>query len=118
MSEENVSKLRGRKQKSLEEEIAAQREKLRKLEERHKEQQRKERERNQKAVMELIKSEKLDTVPAEVWRDAMPKIKALLVVENDDQQQQDHIQQSASESANVVSQPQVAFSTNHQTTSP
>jgi Spy/CpxP family protein refolding chaperone len=54
----------GRKAKTLDEEIAAQREKLRKLEERQREQQRKERERNQKAVMELIKTERLDAVPS------------------------------------------------------
>ena len=72
MSSETTNPKSGRKAKTLDEEIAAQREKLRKLEERQREQQRKERERNQKAVMELIKTER---------REAMPKIKALLVVD-------------------------------------
>ena len=70
----------GRKARTLEEEIAAQREKLKKLEDRQREQQRKERERNQKAVLELIKAEKLDAVSAEQWRSAMPAIKSALLV--------------------------------------
>jgi Spy/CpxP family protein refolding chaperone len=82
MSSEKTNPKSGRKIKTLDEEIAAQREKLRKLEERQREQQRKEREKNQKAVMELIKTERLDAVPSELWREAMPKIKALLVVES------------------------------------
>lgn len=81
MSSETTNPKSGRKAKTLDEEIAAQREKLRKLEERQREQQRKERERNQKAVMELIKTERLDAVPSDLWREAMPKIKALLVVD-------------------------------------
>ncbi len=81
MSSETTNPKPGRKAKTLDEEIAAQREKLRKLEERQREQQRKERERNQKAVMELIKTERLDAVPSDLWREAMPKIKALLVVD-------------------------------------
>lgn len=81
MSRETTNPKSGRKAKTLDEEIAAQRDKLRKLEERQREQQRKERDRNQKAVMELIKAERLDVVPSDLWREAMPKIKALLVVE-------------------------------------
>ena len=81
MSSKMTNPKSGRRAKTLDEEIAAQREKLRKLEERQREQQRKERERNQKAVMELIKTERLDTVPSDLWREAMPKIKALLVVD-------------------------------------
>lgn len=81
MSSETTNRKSGRKAKTLDEEIAAQREKLRKLEERQKEQQRKEREKNQKAVMELIKTERLDAVPSDLWREAMPKIRALLVVD-------------------------------------
>lgn len=81
MSSESTTNKAGRKAKTLDEEIASQRDKLRKLEERQRDQQRKEREKNQKAVMELIKTERLDAVPSDLWREAMPKIKALLVVE-------------------------------------
>lgn len=71
----------GRKPKSLDAEIAAAEAKLRKLQDRQKEQQKKERDKNQKAVLELIKAEKLDTVSPELWSRAMPKIKALLTTE-------------------------------------
>ena len=81
MSSETTNPKSERKAKTLDEEIAAQREKLRKLGKQQREQQRKERERNQKAVMELIKTERLDTIPSNLWREAMPKIRALLVVD-------------------------------------
>ena len=70
----------GRKVRTLDEEIAAQREKLKKLEDKQREIQRKDREKNQKAVLELIKAEKLDTISADQWRAAMPAIKAALLV--------------------------------------
>lgn len=70
----------GRKVRTLDEEIAAQREKLKKLEDKQRELQRKDREKNQKAVLELIKAEKLDTVSADQWRAAMSAIKAALLV--------------------------------------
>lgn len=81
MEAETASARTARKARTLDEEIAHQREKLRKLEERQREQQRRERERNQKAVLELIKSERLDTVPAERWGAVMPRLKALLAVD-------------------------------------
>ena len=68
MDAETASARTARKARTLDEEIAHQREKLRKLEERQREQQRRERERNQKAVLDLIKAERLDTVPADRWR--------------------------------------------------
>ena len=81
MMMESISKIKSeRKARSLDEEIAAQKEKLKKLEERQREQQRKERERNQKAVLDLIKAEKLDSVSAEQWRLAMPAIKSALLL--------------------------------------
>lgn len=82
MNSESTTNKLVRKVKTLDEEIAAQREKLRKLEERQREQQRKEREKSQKAVMELIKAERLDLISFEIWREAMPQIKALLVVDS------------------------------------
>lgn len=70
-----------KKPKSLEDEIILQREKLKKLEERHKEQQRKEKEKNQKAVIELIKAEKLDLIEIARWRLALPTIAKALKLE-------------------------------------
>ena len=77
----NASVGTARKARMLDEEIAHQREKPRKLEERQCEQQRRERERKLKAVLELIKAERLDMAPAECWRAVMPRLMALLVVE-------------------------------------
>ena len=54
MSSETTNPKSGRKAKTLDEEIAAQREKLRKLEERQREQQRKEREADAFALCALI----------------------------------------------------------------
>ena len=83
MEAQTVTVKTARKARTLDEEIAHQREKLRKLEERQREQQRREREKNQKAVLELIKAERLDTVPADRWRAVMPRLKALLAVDQE-----------------------------------
>ena len=74
----NTSKPRGRKARSLQEEIAAAAEKLRKLQERQKEIERKAVARNQKAVSELIAAHRLDGIPVEHWRQAIEEIKASL----------------------------------------
>lgn len=79
MDTQQTTKPRGRKARTLQEEITATAEKLRKLQERQKEIERKERARNQKAVLELIKSEKLDSIPIEQWRQAIETIKAALL---------------------------------------
>lgn len=68
----------GRVSRSLDEEIEFQREKLRKLEARKKEEDRKTRERNQRGILQLIASEGLDDVGVEAWKNAMPQIKAAL----------------------------------------
>lgn len=67
-----------RKKKSLEEEIELQRKKLKLLEEKQREQQKKWREKNQKSIFELIRSEKLDVVEIERWQEMLPKLKTLL----------------------------------------
>ena len=74
----NTSKPRGRKARSLQEEIAAAAEKLRKLQEHQKEIERKALARNQKAVSELIAAHRLDGIPVEHWRQAIEEIKASL----------------------------------------
>ncbi len=83
MTDPKISQKSTKKVKTLDEQISAQREKLRKLEDAQKEQLRRERERNQRAVLELIKSERLDAVSPDLWRKAMPKIKSLLLVDED-----------------------------------
>jgi hypothetical protein len=79
---EKISKKTVRQKKSLEEEIALQREKLKRLEDKHREQQRKWREKNQKSVLELIRSEKLDLVEIEKWQEIIPNLKTLLAAES------------------------------------
>ena len=64
-----------RKPRTLEETIAEQREKLKKLEDKQREQIRKEREKTAKAVIELIRSEKLDLIDIEKWKTALPIVK-------------------------------------------
>ncbi|WP_459203497.1 hypothetical protein ACQVRV_00130 (plasmid) [Ralstonia pseudosolanacearum] len=71
-----------RKVRSLDEEIARASEKLQALQDRKRQQDKREREKNQKAVLELIKAERLDAVSAEEWKAALPKIKALLIVDS------------------------------------
>jgi hypothetical protein len=66
--------------KSLDDEIAATREKLRKLEEQKKDKERKELEKNRKAITALLSTEKLDAVPVEVWTAALPGLRKLLKV--------------------------------------
>ena len=79
---EKISEKPLRKKKSLEEEIALQREKLKRLEDKHRGQQRKWRKKNQKSVLDLIRSEKLDVVEIEKWQEMLPKLKTLLAPEN------------------------------------
>lgn len=70
------------KVQSLEEKIAVQREKLRKLEDEKKEFDRKERERNEKATIELLRTEKMLALSIDQWEKAMPIIrKALKIAE-------------------------------------
>lgn len=103
-----------RKVRSIEEEIAAQRAKLKSLEDRQREQQRKERERNQKAVMEIIKAEKLDTATAEQWANALPTIKKALFESPAKSHKAIPLPQSQPSEMNGGT-GEVAFSTNPQT---
>jgi Spy/CpxP family protein refolding chaperone len=83
MSDAKVAAVKESKPKTIDDEISAQREKLKKLEERKRDQERKEKEKNTKAVAELIKTEKLDSVSSEMWKAAMPAIKAALKMEKE-----------------------------------
>ena len=79
MSQDKTQEKTQRKAKTLEDEIATAREKLKLLEEKQREQQKKWRDKNQKAVLELIRSEKLDLVKLEKWKTMLPQLKALLI---------------------------------------
>lgn len=81
MSEAKSSGKAGRPSRSLDEEIAAAAAKLQALRDRKKEEERRERERNQKAILALIKDEGLDAVSADDWKAAVPKLRKLLLAE-------------------------------------
>lgn len=79
MTEAKTSGKAGRPSRSLDEEIAAAAARLQALRDKKKEEERRERERNQKAILALIKDEGLDAVSAEAWKAAVPKLRKLLV---------------------------------------
>jgi hypothetical protein len=79
MSQDKTQEKTQRKAKTLEDEIATAREKLKLLEEKQREQKKKWRDKNQKAVLELIRSEKLDLVDFEKWKATLPQLKSLLM---------------------------------------
>lgn len=78
MPETKTANKGGRPSRSLEDEIALAEERLNALRERKRQQERAERERNQKAIVALIRSEGLDDVSVEVWRAALPKLREAL----------------------------------------
>lgn len=82
MSEPKVQSKAGRPSRTLDEEIVAAEERLRQLRERRKVEEARERDRNQKAILGLIKAEGLDLIPAEQWKAAVPKLRTLLKVGN------------------------------------
>lgn len=79
MSDSETLQTADKKIKTLDEEIAAQQEKLRKLMEKKRETEKKTKEKNQKAVLDLIRTERLDAVPMERWQSCIEKIKILLL---------------------------------------
>lgn len=70
---------RPRKARSLEDEIARQEARLKKLQDNLKEKKRREYERNAKAIAALLQAEHLDQVPVETWQQHLPALNALLV---------------------------------------
>jgi len=87
MSETKTSAKPVRKTKSLDQQLEDARAKLRKLEDAKKQEDTKARERNQRAIVALIKDERLDSVPVENWREVIPKLRSLLKVQAEQQPQ-------------------------------
>jgi len=81
MSETKATDKPARKTKSLDQQIEDLRAKLRKAEEAKKAEDAKARERNQRAIVALIRDERLDTVSVDEWRAVMPKLRTLLKVQ-------------------------------------
>ncbi|KML57057.1 hypothetical protein VL15_15175 [Burkholderia cepacia] len=69
-----------RKTRSIEDEIARTAAKLKRLQEEQREKIRKDRERNQKEVLDLLRAEGLDAVPAEQWKARLDAVKVALAV--------------------------------------
>lgn len=67
-----------RKPRSIEDEIARTAAKLKKLQDQQREMIRRERERNHKAVLELLRAEGLDEIPAEQWKERLEAVKVAL----------------------------------------
>ncbi|KWH27655.1 hypothetical protein WL99_20085 [Burkholderia cepacia] len=67
-----------RKPRSLDDEIERTAAKLKRLQEQQRERVRKDRERNQKDVLELLRAEGLDAVPAEQWKARLDAVKVAL----------------------------------------
>lgn len=65
--------------RTIEEEIEFQEEKLRKLKDQKRLNDIKQRERNIRAVLDLLKTERLDVVSAEQWQKKLPEIRTLLL---------------------------------------
>ncbi|MCC7007144.1 MAG: hypothetical protein IT497_10960 [Ottowia sp.] len=79
MSQDKTQEKTQRKAKTLEDEIAIARDKLKRLEEKQREQQKKWRGKNQKAVLELIRSEKFDSIDIKQWKSKIADLKLLLL---------------------------------------
>lgn len=68
----------GRPSRTIDEEIAATETRLRQLREKKRDDERKELERNQRAIMAVLREADLDHVPATAWKSAIPAIGKLL----------------------------------------
>lgn len=80
MTENNQTKAvrRGRRPAvGIDEQIADAEKKLQELKDRKRQEERANAEKNRKAIGELLKGERLDSVDVEDWKKHMPKIKAL-----------------------------------------
>jgi DNA anti-recombination protein RmuC len=74
----DLEKQSKRKAMSEDEQIQKLEEKLKKLREEKRKREEATREKNAKAIMALLKAERLDTVSAEKWQSALEQVKAVL----------------------------------------
>lgn len=78
MTEKTQTAKASRQKRSLDEEIQLLKAKLKQKEDKKNKMLKEQQEGNRKAILELIRSEKLDAVSSEAWKKAMPQIKTLL----------------------------------------
>jgi hypothetical protein len=78
MNEKKTNIKVGRPSRSLEEEIAATEQRLLQLRTKKRDEEKREIEKNQKAILAMVKSAGLDSIPAEKWQAVIPKLTELL----------------------------------------
>jgi hypothetical protein len=78
MSDDTKSSKVKKGPKTLDEEIAAAEERVRRLKAAKAEQERKSLEKNQKLIYAFLRTEKLDAVPIETWSSVVPQLRKLL----------------------------------------
>jgi Spy/CpxP family protein refolding chaperone len=81
MTEKKTTAKAGRPSRTLKEEIAATEQRLQQLRTKQREEERRELEKNQRAIMALVKSAGLDEVSSDKWQANLPKIVELLTGE-------------------------------------
>lgn len=79
MNEARTKGKPGRPSRTLDEEIAAAEERVRALKEKKREDERRALERNQKAIVYLLRTELLDEIPIANWKAAVPRIRSFLM---------------------------------------
>jgi hypothetical protein len=79
MNEAKTKGKPGRPSRTLDQEIAAAEERVRALKEKKREDERRALERNQKAIVYLLRTELLDEIPIANWKAAVPRIRGLLM---------------------------------------
>ncbi len=79
MNEAKTKGKPGRPSRTLDEEIAAAEERVRALKEKKREDERRALERNQKAIVYLLRTELLDEIPIANWKAAVPSIRSQLL---------------------------------------
>jgi superfamily I DNA and/or RNA helicase len=75
---QNPNAAKGKKTRNEDEQIAKLEERLKKLKEEKRKREQATREKNAKAILDLIRTERLDTVDVEKWQQAVQSIKTAL----------------------------------------
>jgi hypothetical protein len=78
MTEQKRNSKAGRPSRTLEQEIAAAGQRLLQLKSKKREEDKRELERNQKAILALLRSAGLDAIAADTWQAVLPKLTELL----------------------------------------
>ncbi|ANB78006.1 hypothetical protein AYM40_37215 (plasmid) [Paraburkholderia phytofirmans OLGA172] len=103
---EAPKKPRGRRPAaSITEKIAETEKLLASLREQARREERENLDKNRKAISDLLKSERLDTIDVEVWRNVVPQLKALVGLAASSESEQPAAEKSAPVREKPVEQP-------------